>query len=171
MPDIFGPRVKSSIQSLKYSLDTLFPHLTKLEDLVLDGPIFEEVIDAVVSHLSPSKMKKLTIRESHSDYTYMRARLGPVHGCLVLDFSGLTRFERLETLIINDLVRGEHLTLRETLGCLPSLKRLDLLVRPHTVFAYCYHREPDNRISPLQLLLALVAKTPCYFTYPQHSRA
>ena len=146
------PRLQPSIQSLVYSLGLLFPHLTNLETLIFDGPISNEVIDNLASHLDPSKLKSLTVRASHTDYKYLRNNSEPAAGCESLDFARLAKFKVLETLVINDLATGEHESIGEVVPRLTSLKRLDLLVRPSSDEAGLFRvfARPE---SPLQLLL------------------
>ena len=144
-------RLQPSIQSLVFSLSVLFPRLDNLEKLILDGPIPSEVIHQVANSPNPSKLKCLTIRASFTDYIYLRDDLELSTGCEIIDFAGLTSFKELETLIINDLVRGDHESLREVLPQLTSLKRLVLSVRPSTDDEL--HYAPGNSMSPLQLLM------------------
>ena len=151
------PRLQPSIQSLVYSLKVLFPHLNNVENLVLDGPTPSEVIHQVAKQLNPSKLKSLTVRASYTDYIYLRDDVEPGTGCEVIDFAGLTKFKELETLIVKDLVRGDHSSLCGVLSKLTSLKRLDVSVRPYTEAERLY--APGNSISPLELLVGGSARS------------
>ena len=121
--------VEPTYETAEYSAQTLLPHVTKLDSLVLDGCLSEGILAVVPA------CRHLTVRPNFIEHSFRWGEFytGFTHGGYHLKWE--MELPRLETLVVGQLDFSDSLGLSNFIGRLTSLRTLQVSVSfPGTEF-------------------------------------
>ncbi len=140
--------------TLWYSLNCLFPHLSNLRGIIVAGVLPQELLNRITSNESP-QLTELILRTDEArafDYPFRAGIFTPLAS---LNFSDLGRLQQLRKLEISSLGSDEARTLGLILDTLISLKVLTLsAISPFTETAPFGLR---RSVSPFTELFSAIA--------------